>query len=112
MGAYREIIWENASIEELSTAKECAPTKEGFVRFQALELLREGYLREQVGRISSRSPRTIRNWLKLFRDRGLDGLALRGRSGRPRRIDAGTFQAEYVPLILEPERAGDRTGRH
>lgn len=107
MGRYREIIWENATAEEIATAKHCAPTKEGFVRYQALELLREGYGREEVARISNRCARTIRQWLQLFRDKGLDGVALKGRSGRPRKIAVEKFQAEYVPLILEPKRAGE-----
>jgi hypothetical protein len=40
---------ENATLSELKRAKECAPTKEGFVRFQAMELLYEGYSRKDVG---------------------------------------------------------------
>jgi transposase len=107
VGSYRDILWENAGAADIAIAKHCAPTQEGFVRYQALELLREGYTREQVARISDRSPRTVRHWLQLFRDRGLDGLALKGRSGRPRKIDADKFRCEYVPLILEPERVGE-----
>ena len=39
---------ENATPEELRIAKECALTKEGFVRFQAIELLLEGYEKDEV----------------------------------------------------------------
>ena len=88
-------------------AKRCAPTQQGFVRFQAMELLLAGYSEEEVARISDRDERTIRRWLDLFNAGGIDGLALKGYAGQPRKIDAERFAAEYVPLVLEPARAGE-----
>ena len=101
------IARENATSEEVATAKRCAPRQQGFIRFQALELLLQGYSQEEVARTSGRDARTIQRWLAAFNERGIDGLALKGRSGRPRKIDAEKFSAEYVPLVLEPERAGE-----
>jgi len=101
------INWENTSVEEIATAKNCAPKKEGFIRYQALELLLGGYSQEEVARISGRHVRTIRRWIGEFNRQGLDGLALRGSSGRPRKIEVEKFGAEYVPVMLEPERAGE-----
>lgn len=98
---------ENASRDELRKAKECAPTKEGFVRFQAIELLYEGYEREDVARISNRSARTIERWEQAFHDRGIDGVSIKGRSGRPRKIAKERFAAEIIPLVLNPEKAGE-----
>jgi len=46
-----EVEWdieENAFSEELRVAKLCAPTMEGFIRFQALELLYGGYEQRDV----------------------------------------------------------------
>ena len=88
-------------------AKRCAPTQQGFVRFQAMELLLAGYSEEEVARISDRDERTIRRWLDLFNAGGIDRLALKGYAGQPRKIDAERFAAEYVPLVLEPARAGE-----
>lgn len=88
-------------------AKRCAPTQQGFVRFQALELLLEGYTEREVARISDRDERTIQRWLAAFNERGIDGLALKGYAGRPRKIEAEKFSAQYVPLLLDPDRAGE-----
>ena len=53
--------WENTAAEDLAVAKQCAPKKEGFLRYQALELLQCGYSQEEVARISDREVRSIRN---------------------------------------------------
>lgn len=102
-----QVNWENVTAEELSVAKRCAPTQQGFVRFQAFEFLFKGASIEQVADYSDRDVRTIRRWINLFNESGIDGLALKGKAGRPRMIEAGKFQSEYVPLLLEPERAGE-----
>ena len=71
---------ENASLEEVRTAKVCAPTQEGFIRFQAVELLYLGYDEEHLAEISDRSVKTIEVWKRLFNCSGVDGLSIR--SGR------------------------------
>jgi len=107
MGCRFWINKENATAEEIAVAKSCAPTRGGFVRFQALEQLYRGRAKEDVAELSDRSIRTIERWAKVFNDSGLDGLALKGYAGRPRQIEAGKFQSEYVPILLEPGRAGE-----
>ena len=107
MARFQKIVRENATAKEVAVAKRCAPTQQGFVRFQAIELLLEGYSQGEVARISGRDSRTIRRWLEAFNERGLDGVALKGYAGQPRKIDAKKFEAKYVPLMLEPERAGE-----
>lgn len=107
MGRNIEIAWENATEEEVAVAKRCAPRQGGFVRFQALEFLRSGYSEEEVARLSSRDSRTIRRWIEAFNERGIDGLALKYHSGRPRKIAGEKFKAEYVPLVLDPRCAGE-----
>ena len=64
-------------------------------------------MQEEVARISGRGSRTVRRWVEAFNEKGLDGLALKGSSGRPRKIDAMKFAAEYIPLVLEPELGGE-----
>ena len=100
-------IEENAFSEELRVAKLCAPTMEGFVRFQALELLYGGYEQRDVAKISNRSLRTIQRWENGFRERGIDGVTVKQRTGRPRRIPKGRFKEEIVPLVLNPEDCGE-----
>ena len=48
MGRRVAIAIENATAEEIAVAKACSPRKEGFIRFQALELLIGGYGEEGV----------------------------------------------------------------
>ena len=71
------IVRENTTAVEIDVAKRCAPTQQGFVRFQALELLLEGYSQGEVARTSGRDERTIQRWLAAFNGRGIDGLALK-----------------------------------
>jgi transposase len=107
VGKHRYINWENTSAEEIAVAKRCAPTQIGFIRFQALEHLYLGYSKEEVAELNSGSVRTIERWIRLFDEQGLDGLAFKGGAGRPRQIKGEKFKAQYVPLLLEPGRAGE-----
>jgi transposase len=98
---------ENATLEEVQTAKVCAPTQEGFVRFQAIELLYRGYSEEQVAEISNRAEKTVELWKRLFNSRGIDGLAIRSGRGRARCIPLKQFESEIIPILLDPARAGE-----
>jgi transposase len=98
---------ENATPLEVRTAQRCAPTQEGFIRFQAIKLLDLGYQKHEVAEISGRTLRTINRWIALYQARGIDGLALKGRSGRPRKISKERFGAEIVPLVLDPAQVGE-----
>ena len=101
-------VSENATPEELRIAKQCAPTKEGFVRFQAIELLLlEGYEKDEVARISAKSVRTIDRWALDYARRGIDGVAIKKRSGRPRKISKEKFSTEIVPLVRDPSKVGE-----
>ena len=71
---------ETVSLQELQTAKECAPTRRGFVRFYAVELVLTGQSKEIAATMASCSVRTIERWLNLYAERGIDGLAIKGRS--------------------------------
>jgi transposase len=98
---------ENASLEEVRTAKVCAPTQEGFIRFQAVELLYLGYEEEQVAEISNRSVKTIELWKRLFNRSGVDGLSIRSGRGRARCIARERFRKELLPILLDPQQVGE-----
>jgi len=98
---------ENATPIEVLTAQCCAPTQEGFVRFQAITLLDLGYDKQEVAEISRCSLRTLNRWIADYKASGIDGLAIKGRSGRPRKISKERFGAEIVPLVLEPSKVGE-----
>ena len=90
---------ENATEEAIASAKRCAPTIQGFVRFQAFEQLYRVRSKVEIARLSDRTVRTIDRWVAAFNERGIDGIALKGRGGCPRKIEAGKFRVEYVPGI-------------
>ena len=98
---------ENATIEEVLKAQRCAPTQEGFRRFQAIEFLYAGYEVDEVVELSRRSARTLRRWIAAFNSSGIDGLAIKPRSGRPRKIRKTQFAEELVPLVLDPTCVGE-----
>lgn len=98
---------ENASLEEIIQAKQSAPTKEGFLRYFVLEFLYKGQSISEVSENFQISKRTIQRWVKLFNDEGLSGLRFKTKTGRPRKIPIDKFQADYLPIILDPKIAGE-----
>ena len=100
---------ENATEEEIACAKRCAPTMQWFVRFQTLEHLYRGSSKVEVSRLSDRTVRTIDRWVAAFNESGIDGIALKGRAGCPRKIEAGKFRVEYVPGITSSHAISRRT---
>jgi transposase-like protein len=101
----REINFENCTLEEIRVAIRCAPTYEGSYRFFAFEFLYRGMSISEVADHFNKSVRTIQRWIKLFNEQGLDVIAIKGKSGRPRRIPNEVFESECVPLLLEPSMA-------
>jgi len=107
--SHREPInWDNATLEEVEVAMRCAPTQQGFLRLQAIHLLLRGYSEEEVSDITQRSMSNVNRLKYLFNARGIDGIAVRKRSGRPRKIAAARFQEEFVPLVLDPASAQEQ----
>ena len=107
MGAKLKLNLENCTLEEIQVAQNCAPTKEGFKIFFALEFLYKGSSLKDTANHFNVSIRTVQRWVKQFNDRGIEALTIKGKSGRPRKIDVEKFQAVYVPLVLEPDKAGE-----
>jgi transposase len=106
VGRNNDLNFENCTLEELRVSKRCAPTYEGSYRFLAIEFLHSGMPIEVIATHFQKSVRTIQRWIKLFNEQGLDGLAIKGKSGRPRKIPKEIFEKECVPLILEPSMSG------
>lgn len=95
---------ENASLNELETAANCAPTMKENNRFRAIIALITGVPRNSVAKIFGVTERTVRRWINAFNEKGIDGLILTPRPGRPKTIDPET--AEYCREILDkPEKA-------
>lgn len=96
---------ENCTLAELQTALKASPTKQGYVRMVAIEKLIEGWDSTTVASFSHVTTQTLRNWIKAFNARGLDGLIDKPRSGAPRKISSKKSQ-QYEELIKEPMKVG------
>lgn len=97
----------NAKLEEILVAMNCAPSKKGYQLLQTLEFLYLGKTVKEVSKVLHTPESTLYRWIKRFNAKGLDGVVFKGGSGRPRKIPLDKFQAEYIPIILEPQRIGE-----
>jgi transposase len=100
-----EINFENASIEEIEVAMNCTPMMNSALRLRAMYGLYKGLDRESVLIFCNINEKTLRNWIHLFNDSGIDGLIDKPRSGRPRRISLEDVQKEIIPLVENPSKA-------
>jgi len=99
---------ENATLTELSVAMEAAPNKRSYIRLGAIRLLRKGVSRSEVCDIYQRSDRMLRLWIAWFNERGIDGLITKPRSGRPRKVSLKRVEDVLVPVLTDPQAAGQR----
>ena len=99
---------ENASDSELLVAMEAAPNKRSYRRLAAMRALLKGYTRAQVAELFGRSERLVRLWILCFNEGGIDALASKPRSGRPRKIKLERLRDLLVPVLEEPAKAAQQ----
>ena len=98
---------ENASIEEIERAMDCAPTKKIFIRLQAIAFLHRQEPWELVLRLARVSERQLLRWIHLFNARGIDGLIPRQSSGRARKLGKDVFAHQVLPVVRDPAQADE-----
>jgi transposase len=103
-----EICFENATEEELQVAMEAAPNRRSYVRVAAIRAMYLGLDRESVCTLYNRSDRMLRLWIKRFNEGGIDALASRPRSGRPRKVKRSRLGDLLVPVLNDPSTAGEQ----
>lgn len=99
---------ENASEAELLAAMEAAPNKRSYIRLAAVRALLHGLPRQQVCLLYHRSDRMVRLWITNFNSGGIDALASKPRTGRPRKVLRERLQEVVVPVLEDPAAAGER----
>jgi len=97
---------ENASVQELREVTR-AGSFETATRCTAIQFLILGTSREQVSRALLVSERSLRKWVRDFNERGIDGLIVRKRSGRPKKLRGK--QVEQLAQLLEQPEQVERT---
>lgn len=97
---------ENATLEELKVAMEASPTRRGYIRLTVIRSLLLGLERSRVCEQFCRSDRVVRLWIKLYNEGGIDALASKPRSGRPRKLRLQKARDLLVPVLENPGEAG------
>jgi len=98
---------ENCSRDELRTAALATPTRASYDRMMAIQMLLANVSVEQVAAAYRKLDRTIRNWIRRFNERGIDGL-IEGKSpGAPRKISQEQCP-QYRQLVEQPQQAGEQ----
>ena len=94
---------DNGSIHELKKAARVG-SMETTWRCTAIQMLVTGVSRAQVCQALLISERALRSWIKMFNERGADGLIVKKRPGRTS-ILRGEQAKQLTTLIEQPERA-------
>jgi transposase len=93
-----------AMVEELLRQRDLAPR-----RRERLEMVKAAALGQDVAEIarwSRRTPRTVRRWLRAFRDGGIGALADAPVPGRPPKADAPYLAALAAAAATAPRTLG------
>jgi putative transposase len=75
-------------------------------RAMGLRLLHEGHAPQEVAEIMSVSQPTVYDWHRRWQTEGLDGLANRPKSGRPRKADTAYIELLEQVVEQDPQELG------
>jgi transposase len=95
---------QRAAVEGLLARRELAPRQR-----ERLEMVKAAWLGEDgatIARWSGRTPRTVRRWLRVFRDGGVAALAGAPIPGRPPKADAAYLAALEQAVATPPRTLG------
>src|SRR5262245_36374114 len=87
---------------------EAAPNKRSYIRLSAMRTLLLGHERKTVSHIFGRTDRMVRLWIELFNRGGIDALITRPKPGRPRKVKLERVRDLLVPVLENPQQAGQR----
>jgi transposase len=84
---------------------DCGPDGKAFRRLNAIHLMLIGASYELVLRNSRVKERTLRLWISRFNQRGIEGLAYRPYTGRPRRMQPAQVTSDILSVVDDPSLA-------
>lgn len=97
---------ENATAEEIEVAKQSSPDKHQFIRLTAIQMLLNGFSRQEVSKALSCNNNTITQWVKQWNEEGIDGLRSVKKPGRPRKLSE-EHVVQIKEFLLKPELADE-----
>src|SRR5688572_6825525 len=80
----------------------CAPTKKEYIRLHAFYWLYKGWSYDQARQLAHVSERQFRRLVQAFNEKGIDGLAIKPKPGRSRRLSLEFFKEHISPKIQDP----------
>jgi transposase len=89
-------------LAEIKVPMECTPSKQAFIRFQAIYYLYQGQRWEFVAQLGMVSSWQLLRWVHAFNARGIDGLVPKARPGRARKLSREVFVEKVLPVVREP----------
>ena len=95
---------QRVTVEAVLAQRELAPRQR-----ERLEMVKAAWLGEEVATIarwSGRTPRTVRRWLRVFREGGVTALAGAPIPGRPPKADASYLAALEGAVATSPRTLG------
>ena len=96
---------DNATLHELKNTARIG-SGETSLRCSAIQMLLVDVPREQVCNALLVSERSLRTWINLFNEKGIDGLIVNKRPGRTAIINGE--QTEQLTLLIEQPEAANR----
>lgn len=73
-------------IEELQTAMKETTNRRMYERYQAVYLSLQGYKQKEIAQITGRTTKSIYHYMKAYKEKGIDGLAMGHSPGAPRKL--------------------------
>jgi len=95
---------EQQTIERLSRSR-TAPARQ-VERARIIQWAREGQRAPQIAAQLKLSENTVRNWLKRFNERGLEGLQEKARRGRPATYSPEQISEVIATALTKPDMLG------
>ncbi|MDX1958701.1 MAG: IS630 family transposase [Leptospiraceae bacterium] len=99
MKKIQRLLIENCNEKELETSIQCTPTGKNYIRLCAIYDLLNGLKRKKILLKSRVSERTLQYWVRLYIEKGIDGLITKPKTGRPKILDKK--DKEFIIDILE-----------
>lgn len=92
---------------ELELAIDCCPDQKAQKRLNTMHLLLCGATFELACKHARVTERCLQKWISRFNESGIDAITYHPVGGRPRVLSDEVIQAEILPVVDDPHRAGE-----
>lgn len=86
-------------IQQIQNLMKKTKNKRMYERYQIIYFYMQGYHKKLIPQMTSRSHKTVYNYINAFKEKGIDGLTLGKPTGAPRKLST-TQEQELVQVIV------------